>query len=132
MNANKEFPARRLNILVADDNDGLRMALTTVLQVMGYSADAVGDGRQAVEAAARKRYDVVLMNIEMPVMDGRQAAVRLHEDHAGDCPWIVAHSGGDEDRDYFAAFGMDDLVRKPVYFDDLRSMLHRLECALPA
>jgi CheY-like chemotaxis protein len=132
MNGNTEPPARRLSILVADDNDGIRMSFVAVLRALGHNADAVRDGREAVEATSRKRYDVVFMDLEMPGMDGWQAATALHENHGSDCPWIVAHSGGAEDREHLADFGMDDFVAKPADLDDLRRVMRRLDCALSA
>ena len=130
MNDNQGATARQLNILVADHNDGFRAAFVAVLRAMGHRAEGVRDGRQVLSAATRGRFDIVFIDVEMTEIDGREPAEALHEGLGRDCPWIVAHSGAVEGREYFAAFAMDDSVSRAVHSDDLRRVLRRLDCAI--
>ncbi len=115
-----------LRILVADDNEMLRAAVRGLLERLGHSVDVATDGREAVESAAREHFDIVFLDLQMPRMDGREAAARLREEHGGACPWIVGLSGDAEDSEYLAALGMDDFVAKPARLRDFRRILERL------
>ncbi len=68
---------RSLRVLVADDNRTNQRLVAALLQAAGHTVDVVTNGREAVEAVLRARYDVVLMDVQMPVMDGVQATRRI-------------------------------------------------------
>jgi CheY-like chemotaxis protein len=116
-----------LEVLVAEDNEVNRTVLLRMLGRLGCRVTAVENGRQAVEAARRARFDVVLMDLQMPVMDGFEAtrAIREHEATAGGRVRILAisaHAMAGDDARCLAA-GMDDYVPKPVRFEDLARKL---------
>jgi CheY-like chemotaxis protein len=113
-----------LRILVVDDNEVLLTAVGGLLRSMGHSPDVARNGREAVEAAARNRYDVVLLDIQMPEMGGFEAARTLRrDDPSGTPPRIIGLSGEWADRESYAAAGMDDFLIKPVRPRDLARVL---------
>ena len=115
-----------LSILLAEDNPVNQRVATLILQRMGYRADVASNGREAIDAVARRRYDLVLMDVQMPEMDGLQATreicARLKP---ADRPRIVAMTANAStaDRDQCLAAGMDDFLSKPVRQADLRLAL---------
>jgi CheY-like chemotaxis protein len=116
-------------ILVADDNATLRAALCGILGLLGHSAETVANGRQAVEAAARHAYDLVLLDIRMPVMDGLEAAAEIRAGGGCGMPWIVGVSADEDGLDVSASAGFDDFLRKPVGARDLARMVERCTAA---
>jgi CheY-like chemotaxis protein len=110
-------------VLVAEDNAVNRNVLLRMLQKLGCEADAVGTGREAVEAVARARYDLVLMDVQMPEMDGFEATrqIRLAEEPRGTHVPIFAITAHvmNEDRARCLASGMDAFITKPVKLADL-------------
>jgi len=119
---------RRPRILVADDHEINRAVTVGILERLGYRADVVTNGREAVEAVGRTRYGAVLMDCQMPLMDGYEAAraIRRQEPVAHRLP-IIALTADDSEasRDRCVAAGMDDFVPKPLNRDQLGNALHR-------
>lgn len=116
--------ARRLKVLVADDNEVLRTAIRGLLRLMGHSTDVARNGREALEATSRHAYDVVLLDIQMPEMGGFEAARTLRRDvPSGTLPRIIGFSGESADRESYVASGMDDFLVKPVRPRDLERAL---------
>ncbi len=115
-----------LRILVAEDNPTNQRVMLRLLQHLGHAPDIAADGREAVAAARRERYDVVLMDIQMPELDGVQAAreiVRQRGDAA--LPRIVAMTANamPGDREAYLAAGMDGYLAKPIGLSDLADAL---------
>lgn len=120
--------ARRhpLRILVAEDNLVNQKLALRLLQQMGYRADLAANGVEALENVARQTYDVVLMDVQMPEMDGLEAARRITARHApGDRPRIVAMTANamHGDRGMCLEAGMDDYIAKPIRVDALIAAL---------
>lgn len=121
--------SRRLKVLLAEDTPVNRTLVLRLLERQGHEAVAVEDGRGAVEAVQRQPFDVVLMDIQMPGMDGlaATAAIRSWEKERGIHVPIIALSAhamaGDRER--FLAAGMDDYVAKPVSQAELFAALER-------
>lgn len=116
-------PGRALRLLVADDNDANRELMGTLLQAMGHQVEAVADGVAAVEAVHTRVYDLVLMDVHMPRMDGL-AATRAIRDLGGDAaltPIIALTANVLPDQiAFYRASGMDDHVGKPIDPRDLQ------------
>ena len=117
-----------LRILLAEDNVVNQKLALRLLQQMGYRADLASNGIEAVESTGRQRYDVVLMDVQMPEMDGLEAARRIVAKWpAGDRPRIVAMTANamQGDREACLAAGMDDYVTKPIRVEQLVEALAR-------
>ena len=117
-----------LRLLVAEDNAvNSRLALA-LLDKLGYSADVVENGREALDALEGQRYDVVLMDVQMPELDGLEATRRIRERFgSGDGPRIIAMTANamEGDRDDCLAAGMDDYLAKPIRPEELSRALAR-------
>jgi PAS domain S-box-containing protein len=124
-NLGTEHPLR---ILLAEDNAMNRRLALILLERMGYTADVATNGREAVEAVDRAAYDVVLMDIQMPEVDGMEAARQIRAAHPdGGRPRIVALTANAmaEDREAAVAAGMDDYLAKPIRPAELADALRR-------
>ena len=111
-----------LRILLAEDNVVNQKLALRLLQQMGYRADLASNGVEAIESIARQPYDVVLMDVQMPEMDGLEATRRIVSRWPdGDRPRIVAMTANamQGDREACLAAGMDDYVVKPIRVDAL-------------
>lgn len=116
-----------LAILLADDLEVNRQLALLMLKHLGYEAQAVATGRDAVEAATRASFDLVLIDVQMPDMDGFTATRRIIELMGGKRPRIVAmtaHAMASDLDNCFAA-GMDDYIPKPFTFEALQGVLER-------
>ncbi len=122
-------PARpAVGVLVAEDNDVNQMVVGEMLRRLGYAHDVVADGRAAVDAAAAGGYDLVLMDCQMPVMDGFEAtaAIRAAEAAAAAVPVVALTANAIKgDRERCLAAGMDDYLSKPIDPADLAGKLAR-------
>jgi CheY-like chemotaxis protein len=118
--------AQSLRILVAEDNPINQTVAVRLLERLGYSADIAANGREVLERLDENRYDVILMDVQMPHMDGLEATRAICERWpAGQRPRIVAMTAeamaGDRERCLRA--GMDDYIVKPVTLDGLAETL---------
>jgi CheY-like chemotaxis protein len=118
--------AQSLRILVAEDNPINQTVAVRLLERLGYSADIAANGREVLERLDESRYDVILMDVQMPHMDGLEATRAICERWpAGQRPRIVAMTAeamaGDRERCLRA--GMDDYIVKPVTLDGLAETL---------
>jgi len=137
MPASKGSPARKgLRILLAEDNPINGKLAQTLLTKAGHSVATVGTGRQAIEALADADYDLILMDMQMPDLDGIQAtlAIRAEEIAQGKVRLpIVALTANayESDRQSCLAAGMDDFLTKPLRRDELLATIARLGRAMP-
>lgn len=125
--ANADDAARlaNLKILVAEDNPNNQKVINLLLRRLGIAADLVTDGLQAVNASRATDYDLILLDLQMPVMDGLQASRQIRALALARQPVIVALTANafQEDRDDTTAAGMDDYLSKPINLSRLRDML---------
>jgi len=119
------FPLR---ILVGEDNVVNQKLATLTLEHMGYRPEVVANGWEVLEALERQPYDVVLMDVQMPELDGLEASRRIHQRWSGSRrPWIVAVTANAmrEDRDACLTAGMDDYISKPMHIEQLQRALEQ-------
>ncbi len=115
-----------LRILLAEDNVVNQKLALRLLQQLGYRADLASNGIEAVESIDRQTYDVVLMDVQMPEMDGLEASRRITSARpAAGRPRIVAMTANamQGDREQCLAAGMDDYIAKPIRVDELVAAL---------
>ena len=118
-----------LRILLAEDNVVNQKLALRILTQMGYRADLASNGVEAVESLVRQTYDVVLMDVQMPEMDGLEASRRINAQWpATKRPRIVAMTANamQGDREMCLAAGMDDYITKPIRVDQLVEALMRV------
>jgi len=111
-----------LRILLVEDNVVNQKLALRLLSLMGYQADIASNGIEAIEATERQRYDLVLMDVQMPEMDGIEATEHIVQNvPANDRPWIVAMTANamDGDRERCMEAGMNDYVSKPIRVEEL-------------
>jgi CheY-like chemotaxis protein len=116
-----------LRILLAEDNVVNQKLALRLLQQMGYRADLASNGIEAVESVKRQAYDVILMDVQMPEMDGLEAS-RLITANGGARPRIVAMTANamQGDREMCMEAGMDDYITKPIRVEALVGALYNV------
>lgn len=117
-----------LRILVADDNEINVLLVRTMLEQMGYLSEAVSEGMAAVEAVQRNSFDLVLMDLNMPELDGREATRTIRRLIPRQGPHIAAFTAAvlPEDQRACLDIGMDSFLPKPVTTVTLRALLERV------
>jgi CheY-like chemotaxis protein/HPt (histidine-containing phosphotransfer) domain-containing protein len=119
------FPLR---ILLTDDNPINQKVGLSVLQRLGYRADVAHNGLEVLKALEQKPYDIILLDVQMPEMDGLETTVRIHQRWPeGKRPRIIAMTGNAllGDREKYLDAGMDDYVSKPIRIGELQATLER-------
>jgi PAS domain S-box-containing protein len=118
-----------LDVLLAEDNAVNQKVALRFLERLGYRADAVGNGLEALTTLENRRYDLVLMDLQMPEMDGLEASRQIRRRlPPGRQPKIVALTANamQGDRELCLAAGMDDYISKPVKLHEIESTIRRL------
>ncbi len=122
-NYNHELGKRHpLHILLAEDNIINQKVALSILEKIGYRADVVSNGLEVLNALRRQSYDVILMDGQMPEMDGEQATVQIRANWPVERqPRIIAMTANamQGDRERYLAVGMDDYVSKPIRIEEL-------------
>ena len=125
-------PSSTLSILLAEDNPVNQKVALRVLKHLGYQADVVNNGREAIAAIETKSYDLILMDIQMPEMSGLEATEYIREREIASqlAPVaIVAITANASHDDQFTCSdaGMNDYISKPIQIDKLKDILQRYE-----
>lgn len=117
-----------LNILLAEDNMTNQELVVTLMKKMGYNVDAVENGRKVLDVMEHKSYDIILMDVQMPVMNGTEATAEIIARYPEpDRPYIIAITANamPGDRERFLECGMVDYLSKPIRFKDVQDVLIR-------
>ena len=122
-----------LRILLAEDNIVNQKVTVMILEKLGYEADIVCNGLQAIQACESKTYDVVFMDMQMPIMDGLEASRQImeaakHKGADGKAPWIIVLTANaiKEVQNECTRIGTDDFLTKPVKTADVEAALKRV------
>ena len=120
-------------VLLAEDNMVNQKVALLMLARLGYRADVAANGHEAITAVKRQRYDLVIMDVQMPEMDGLEAARQINAlwPARRDRPWIIAVTANamQGDRELCLAAGMDDYISKPMKTEELAAALERARVA---
>jgi PAS domain S-box-containing protein len=123
-------------LLLAEDNTVNQKVALFMLQKLGYRADVAANGHEVLQAVGRQRYDIILMDVQMPEMDGLEASRRIvaATPDSRNRPWIIALTANamHGDREMCLSAGMDDYISKPVKTEELAAALSRARDALAA
>ena len=118
-----------VRVLLAEDNFLNRKLTLTQLEKLGFKATAVGNGKEVIEAVDRERYDIIIMDCQMPMIDGYEAtlAIRRREKTSAHRHHIIAMTANarEGDREKCLASGMDDYLSKPTRHEDLSDAIAR-------
>jgi CheY-like chemotaxis protein len=118
----------QIKILVAEDSRVNQMILVRILKQLGITSNVVSNGSEAVEAIKAETYDAVLMDVNMPVMDGIEATRVITTSNPAACRTKIIALTADnrvEERQKCLEVGMDDYITKPVQLDELINTLRK-------
>jgi CheY-like chemotaxis protein/HPt (histidine-containing phosphotransfer) domain-containing protein len=121
---------RPLRLLLVDDILVNQKLVSRMLTHLGYSTAIVNNGQEALDAVHQDPYDVVLMDVQMPVLDGLEASRRIRGSSSlAFQPWIIAMTAHarEEDRQACLEAGMNDYISKPMTLDGLKTVLERYQ-----
>jgi CheY-like chemotaxis protein len=113
---------------VAEDNPVNQALVLAIFKKMGYRVDCVADGQEVLDALNRQPYDLIFMDVQMPVMDGLEATQRIIQTHPPEAqPRIIAMTANamQGDRERCLKVGMVDYISKPIRLEELREMVER-------
>jgi carbon storage regulator CsrA len=126
-----EVPGKR--ILVVEDNPDCRWGLETLLKMLGYEVESAGDGLEGLEMALRDKPPVLLVDINMPGIDGLELARRLRSQPGFEQAGLVAVTGDAEyqEKSLTVDAGFDACLMKPIDINELRAVLTRIQALAP-
>src|SRR5262249_22654223 len=116
-----------LRILLAEDNEVLRLAMGGLLRSLGHTVQEATNGCEAIEAAARTDYDIVILDIQMPGRDGIDVARHIRQSSPDASPHIVGVSAEAVGARRTGAGALDQFLTKPVCVADLQAVLARFD-----
>lgn len=115
-----------MRILLAEDNTINQVVAVAILKKLGYSCSVAEDGIEVMKLLEKTTFDLILMDIEMPNLDGRQTTTRIRQKD-GPQPYIVAMSAHDSDniKEILESCGMDDYIAKPITIEAMEQFLSK-------
>ena len=117
-----------MSILIAEDNMINQKLIVRILKNFGQEVDVTTNGKEALQAVHQKKYDIVLMDVQMPEMDGNEATQRIRSEvpHENQ-PVIIAMTAHalQGDREKCLEAGMNDYMSKPILIDEVRRMIQK-------
>jgi len=118
-------PSQEVKVLVAEDNPVNQKVASAVLRKLGYNATLVTNGNAAIEALSSQHYDLILMDCQMPIMDGYEATRKLREDKRFSELTIIAMTASTtlEERNKCRDVGMNDFIAKPFDLESVKAVL---------
>ncbi|MCA9956630.1 MAG: response regulator, partial [Anaerolineales bacterium] len=121
-----------LRILLAEDNAINQKVALRMLERLGYFAGVAGTGQEVIDALKQQTFDIILMDVQMPEMDGLSATQLIRQNPAIQQPYIIALTANalKGDRERFLAAGMNDYLSKPVRLEDLSAAINRYSLPL--
>lgn len=133
MSAPMHAAARNIRILLAEDNMVNQRVALKQLKKLGFSADCVSNGNEVLSALQRVPYDIIIMDCQMPEMDGYEVTRRIRQSgsdsyiHLRSAPYIIALTANamQGDREHCLSLGMNDYLTKPLHLHDLEAVLQR-------
>ena len=120
-----EIKDRSLRILMAEDNPVNQKVALSMLKRIGYQADVAANGFEVLQALERQPYDVVLMDVQMPEMDGFEATRRIRSSGSKICIIAMTAHALNGDKRACLDVGMDEYVSKPIRMEELQKVLER-------
>ncbi len=128
-NMPENVPVRSCRVMLAEDNQVNQAVTLRMLKKLGYTAEAVASGREAIESLERQHYDLILMDVQMPDTDGLEATKEIRKLWPNDGPRIIALTAHalEGDRERCIEAGMDDYIAKPVAIDGLAEVLSKYQ-----
>jgi PAS domain S-box-containing protein len=117
-----------MSILIAEDNMINQKLIVRILKILGQEVDVTTNGKEALQAVHQKKYDIVLMDVQMPEMDGNEATQRIRSEVPNENqPVIIAMTAHalQGDREKCLEAGMNDYMSKPILIDEVRNMVQK-------
>ncbi|TNF48805.1 MAG: PAS domain S-box protein [Bacteroidetes bacterium] len=123
----EEIDLSSFNILIAEDNEMNQLLISKLLERMNASFRIVGNGAEALSAMKNESFDLILMDIQMPVMDGLTALKKIKEDLRLSVPVVALTANvSAKDQEYYKSVGMDDCLSKPFTSEKLKTILNNV------
>jgi CheY-like chemotaxis protein len=120
--------AASIRLLIAEDHLINQKVVLRILERLGYQADLVSNGVEVLQQLQHQAYDIILMDIQMPEMDGITTTEKIHELYLPEQrPYIIALTANalTGDKEQYLACGMDDYLSKPIRIEDVQEVLNR-------
>ncbi len=121
-----DISVQEASILVVEDNQINQKVAQRIFKKMGYNVDMASNGREAVEMAEKRNYDLIFMDIQMPEMDGLEATRALRRSGVGSMIVAMTANAFASDRQACLDAGMDDFVAKPIKVEDIQAVTRRI------